>query len=149
MFRRYGSYGGALSTPVQAKELDFPRSAWLRTTGPLRETVEGHAGEHKAFMNLAKTELSFVSEAIKFAQQATYLGVQHRLKWRLARGRQAKPSLAEFAEFPLRQRRHPRAVVRLDGRLGKLKRLSEHTGSLSFLLEPLIADPGMVVNRPL
>ncbi len=64
--------GGARAAPVQDKELDVSRSAWLRTGAPLRETVERHAGEYKDFMNRAKTELSFVSEAIKIARQAGY-----------------------------------------------------------------------------
>ena len=42
--------GGARAAPVQDRELDASRSAWLRTGAPLRETVERHAGEYKDFM---------------------------------------------------------------------------------------------------
>ena len=66
----------ARTAPVQAKELDHPRSAWLKTSPPLREAVERHTREYKAFMNGAKTELSFVSEAIKIARQAGFQELQ-------------------------------------------------------------------------
>ncbi len=57
---------------AQEEGLDPPRSAWLGASPALRDTIEHHARGYKAFMNGAKTELSFVSEAVEIAQQAGY-----------------------------------------------------------------------------
>jgi aspartyl aminopeptidase len=56
----------------QEDESDSPRSAWLTTDSALRQTIDRHAGEYKSFMNRAKTELSFVSEAIELVRQAGF-----------------------------------------------------------------------------
>lgn len=48
------------------------RSAWLDLSPEQQSEVERHATEYKAFMHRAKTELTFVAEAIKLARAAGF-----------------------------------------------------------------------------
>jgi aspartyl aminopeptidase len=49
-----------------------PRSAWQGMESDERATVFAFAEDYKDFMSRAKTELSFVSEAVRMAQQAGF-----------------------------------------------------------------------------
>jgi aspartyl aminopeptidase len=51
---------------------EAPPSHWLALTPDEREDVERFASEYKAFMSEAKTELSFVAEALELAREAGF-----------------------------------------------------------------------------
>ena len=63
----------AHSFPLQAQDDDCAeqltcRSSWVGTTAEQRETIFEFAEQYKDFIHLARTELSFVTEAIAFAE---------------------------------------------------------------------------------
>jgi aspartyl aminopeptidase len=69
----------ALSPGLHAQEAsrpssdhEAPPSHWLALTPDEREAVERFASEYKAFMSEAKTELSFVTEALELAREAGF-----------------------------------------------------------------------------
>ncbi len=51
---------------------DTARSGWLELDPGERQAVEQFATEYKSFLHKAKTELSFVSEAVKLAEEAGF-----------------------------------------------------------------------------
>jgi len=62
----------AFLCPVTAFAQEGARSSWLSLTDAERASVEEHAESYKRFMGVAKTELSFVKEAIRLARAAGF-----------------------------------------------------------------------------
>jgi aspartyl aminopeptidase len=62
-------------------ETQEERSSWLSLTGDDRSRIEEHARGYKSFMKVAKTELSFVREAVRILREAGFreLGDDARL----------------------------------------------------------------------
>ena len=58
----------AILVPVIALGQEERRSSWLSLTEAEKQSVESHATGYKEFMRIAKTELSFVREAVKLAR---------------------------------------------------------------------------------
>ena len=54
----------AILVPVITLGQEEPRSSWLSLTEAEKQSVESHATGYKDFMRVAKTELSFVREAV-------------------------------------------------------------------------------------
>jgi len=65
-----GAHAQQAATPDSNEEA--PRSPWLELTPYERQEVERFASEYKSFMHEAKTELSFVTEALALARQAGF-----------------------------------------------------------------------------
>ena len=68
------SVGPAVSVAPAPQQEGGPttESAWLGLTDAERQAIEAHASGYKAFMAKAKTELSFVAEAVKMARAAGF-----------------------------------------------------------------------------
>ena len=62
----------AILVPVIALGQEERRSSWLSLTEAEKQSVETHATGYKEFMRVAKTELSFVREAVKLASAAGF-----------------------------------------------------------------------------
>ena len=62
----------AFLTPVTLLAQDDARSSWLSLSEEDRARVEAHAERYKSFMQVAKTELSFVKEAVRLAEAAGF-----------------------------------------------------------------------------
>lgn len=63
-----------LGSGVSAQEAEEigPQPAWVELTAKERKEVLAFAEDYKAFMNHAKTEMSFVTEAVKIARKAGF-----------------------------------------------------------------------------
>ncbi|MDP5055199.1 MAG: aminopeptidase 1, partial [Congregibacter sp.] len=57
---------------VCAQEVALPQSGWQLISEQERSAVFAFAEDYKDFMSRAKTELSFVSEAVRLAQNAGF-----------------------------------------------------------------------------
>ena len=57
---------------VRGASAQSQESSWVGLAEETRAAVESHASEYKAFMRVAKTELSFVREAVRLAEQAGF-----------------------------------------------------------------------------
>lgn len=65
--------GARQETPAsEGSDREASRSGWLELDPGERQVVEQFATEYKAFLHKAKTELSFVSEAVKLAEEAGF-----------------------------------------------------------------------------
>ena len=67
------TFGARQEAPASAESnRDASRSGWLELDPEERQAVERFATEYKSFLHKAKTELSFVSEAVKLAEEAGF-----------------------------------------------------------------------------
>ena len=62
----------SILVPVIVLGQEEPRSSWLLLTEGQKQSVEAHATAYKEFMRVAKTELSFVREAVRLAGAAGF-----------------------------------------------------------------------------
>jgi aspartyl aminopeptidase len=73
LFICIAALGAGQETPVaETTESKSSQSGWLDLEPETRQAVEQFASDYKSFMHEAKTELSFVSEAVKLAETAGF-----------------------------------------------------------------------------